>query len=131
MRSNRRAVFLSDERVRIIFSDAPVEHRNYEEMGFGDGRGGKPRAAWQALREFSGDPTKPLRIDKKRAQEIRALLQKQFLTKSDPLVFKKRLGYLTRFKICRSIIRYINAAIGTSAATPVNFHREAQEFYWP
>jgi len=100
--SDLTITFLSDERVSIAFSDAPAEHRNYEEMGFGDGRGGKPRAAWEALRELSGNPTKPLRIDKKRAQEIRALLRQQFLIKSDPLLFKKRLGYVTRFKMCRS-----------------------------
>jgi hypothetical protein len=93
--------FISDERVTIAFFGAPAEHRNYEEMGFGDGRGGRPRAAWLALRELSGAPTTPLRIDKKRAQEIRALLKRQFLVNSDPLLFKKQLGYVTRFKICR------------------------------
>ena len=100
--SDLTITFISDERVRIAFSGTPAEHLNYEEMGFGDGRGGRPRAAWQALREFSGDASKPLRIDKKRAQEIRVLLSKQFSIDSHPLLFKKGLGYLTQFKICRS-----------------------------
>ena len=76
---------------------------NYEEMGFGDGRGGKPRAAWEALCELSGAAGEPVRLDKERAQEIRELLKEHFSLNTDPLFFKTGLGYIALFKTSRSL----------------------------
>jgi hypothetical protein len=94
--------FISDHRVNIQFTGAAIETRSYEEMGFGDGRGGKPRAAWESFRDLSGCGGEPLRIDKKRAQELRTLLRRHFLIQSDPLLFNRRQGYTTRFRIGRA-----------------------------
>jgi len=50
--------FTSDERVTVKFTGADAETRSYEEMGFANGRGGKPSLAWIALRELSSGPGK-------------------------------------------------------------------------
>ena len=100
--SDLTVTFISDERVTIKFSGADAETRNYEEMGFSDGRIGKPCLAWMVLRELSREPGAPMRMDKKRAQEIRTKLRRRFSIDSSPLQFEKGLGHSARFKLHRS-----------------------------
>ena len=95
--------FISDERVNIEWKDGGRETRSYEEMGFGDGRNQRPVTAWIALRELSGKSGEPMRLDKKLAQRLRSLLQKQFSIDSDPLLHAKRLGYRATFRIARGL----------------------------
>jgi hypothetical protein len=94
--------FISDERVSVAFTGTDNETRNYEEIGFADRRGGKPCQAWIILRELSGDPKGPWRIDKKRAQDIRSRLRRLFKIESDPFPFAERQGYSPRFTLTRS-----------------------------
>jgi hypothetical protein len=81
--------FTSDERVTVKFTGADAETRSYEEMGFANGRGGKPSLAWIALRELSSGPGKSKGMDKKREQDIRKRLRKFSPIDANPLLFEK------------------------------------------
>jgi len=94
--------FTSDERVMVKFTGADAETRNYGEMGFADGRGGKPCRAWIMLRDLSSELDKSMRMDKKDAQDVRRRLRNFFSIDSNPILFEKRLGYRARFKLYRS-----------------------------
>jgi hypothetical protein len=99
--------FLSEERLQITCA-GKMETRNYAEMGFQDGRNGKPKSAWTVflalaaskgtLRDVKG------RMDRskveKRIEEIRRILQRHFGISADPLPPVKRIsGWVARFKI--------------------------------
>ena len=99
--------FLSDERLRIT-GPGKMETLNYAEMGFEDGRDGKPNSAWKMLLTLarSGgvirrDKTAPLewpRVEK-RMQEIRQILKSRFGISEDPLPLIKGVGFQARFRI--------------------------------
>jgi hypothetical protein len=99
--------FLSDERVQIR-NGTSTETYNYSELGFADGRSGKPNRAWvtlRALAEAGGiirDASKT-GLDwpkvEKRIQEIRKVFRNQFNLGGDPLPFAEGTGYQARFKI--------------------------------
>jgi len=99
--------FLSGERLQII-CPGKRETRNYAEMGFQDGRNGKPKSAWTVLlalavskgtlRDVKG------RVDRskveKRIEEIRRVLRGHFGISADPLPPVKGMsGWVARFKI--------------------------------
>jgi hypothetical protein len=102
--------FVSDERVLIRVSGKPETH-NYEELGFADGRNGKPNLSWLILRDLAErggvikEPTRPhlkWRHVEKQIQDARRLLKKRFGISSDPLPFVEGTGYRARFKVgCR------------------------------
>jgi hypothetical protein len=99
--------FLSDERVQIKRAKQ-TETRNYGEMGFEDGRNGKPRQAWLVLRTLAesngiirhaakaGEDWK--RVEK-RIQDIRKILRTHFGIPTDPVPFVEGIGYRARFVI--------------------------------
>jgi hypothetical protein len=99
--------FLSDERVQIR-NGAAAETRNYAELGFEDGRNGKPNRAWEAFRVLAAERGvirdaaktggKWPKVEK-RVQEIRKALRKHFLISADPIPFVKGTGYQALFKI--------------------------------
>jgi hypothetical protein len=81
---------------------------NYAELGFADGRNGKPNRAWITLRALAEQrgivrtPTKPGQSwsdVEKRMQEIRKLLREHFCVSTDPIPFIEGGGYQARFKI--------------------------------
>jgi hypothetical protein len=90
---------ISNHHVNIEFG-VPATYANYAELGFEDKRGGRPRKAWIELRELSDG--KPKYMFSRRAREIRSLLKRYFELDSDPLIFKRRLGYSARFELRRS-----------------------------
>lgn len=102
--------FLSDERVRI-HKDGQVETHNYDELGFGDQRNGKPNRAWELLRTLAGShgiireaktAGQPWPKVEKRIQEIRKVLRTHFGIRTDPIPFVTGIGYRACFKIgCR------------------------------
>jgi hypothetical protein len=102
--------FLSDERVQIR-NGATTETRNYTELGFEDGRNGKPNRAWEAFRVLAtergiirdaGKTGRTWPKVEKRMQEIRKVLRKHFHISADPVPFVEGTGYQALFKInCR------------------------------
>ena len=99
--------FLSDERVQIR-NGTKSETCNYAELGFADGRNGKPNRAWITLRALAEQrgivrtPTKPGQSwsdVEKRMQEIRKLLREHFCVSTYPIPFIEGGGYQARFKI--------------------------------
>jgi hypothetical protein len=99
--------FLSDERVQIG-NGTDTETRNYSELGFSDGRTGKPNQAWvilRALAEERGVIRDGMKTGlawpkiEKRMQDIRKVLRKNFGISADPIPFVKGTGYQARFKI--------------------------------
>ena len=110
--------FTSDERVQIAVFDKK-NTQNYSEMGFSDGRTGKPTQAWiflRALAEKNGVISAPPAGKnwsgvEKRVQKIREVLRAHFLNqgfaiprKSDPLPFSEGAGngYRATFKVTRN-----------------------------
>ena len=110
--------FTSDERVQIAVFDKK-NTQNYSEMGFSDGRTGKPTQAWiflRALAEKNGVISAPpagmnWSGVEKRVQKIREVLRAHFLNqgfaipqKSDPLPFSEGAGngYRATFKVTRN-----------------------------
>ena len=99
--------FLSDERVQIR-NGARSESRNYAELGFGDGRNGKPNQAWVTLRVMAqengiirdGAKTGAAwpKVEK-RIQEIRKVLRRHFSITADPIPFVEGTGYQACFRI--------------------------------
>jgi len=82
--------------------------REYGEMGMSNNKNGKPNLAWQTLHALAlsnGVLDRPPRrattwtIVEKRMQELRAWLRANFALSSDPLPFKKSVGYRAEFKI--------------------------------
>ena len=99
--------FLSDERVQIR-DGADTGTCNYAELGFGDGRSGKPSLAWGTLRALAeqrgvirdGASTgSPWPKVERRIQEIRKVLRKHFRISADPIPFVVGTGYRALFKI--------------------------------
>jgi hypothetical protein len=99
--------FLSDERVQIR-NGAKTETCNYGELGFADGRTGKPNQAWLTLRALA--QTRGIIRDaattgrawpkvEKRIQEIRKALRNHFGISTDPVPFVDGTGYQACFKI--------------------------------
>jgi|SRR5581483_2100096 len=101
--------FLSDERVQIRSSKGS-QTCNYGELGFADGRDGKPASAWitlRALAQGGGILRQPPNSAanrtwpkvEKRIQETRRILRAYLGIASDPIPFIEGTGYKTRFKI--------------------------------
>ena len=107
--------FVSDERVQITVG-TETETRNYEEMGFGNRKDGKPILAWETLRglaaaggvvKIASDGRKWAEVEK-RIQEIRRVFRRLFGLADDPIPYSKRtsrnaheFGYRCKFKIGR------------------------------
>jgi hypothetical protein len=99
--------FLSEERVQIR-NGANFETCNYAELGFEDGRTGKPNQAWETLRALAEkrgviqDGTAMGRawpMVEKQIQVIRKVLREHFGIFADPIPFVRRVGYKARFKV--------------------------------
>ena len=98
--------FLSDFTFQALVNGTIQAPQNYADVGFGDGRHGKPRAAWETLRALaeSGGVIASTRTAaewpklEKRIQEIRRVLRGCFTLDGDPVPYVKG-GYRTRFKI--------------------------------
>jgi len=98
--------FLSDFTFQAVVNGTVQAPQNYAEVGFGDGRHGRPKAAWETLRALaeSGGVMASTRTAaewpklEKRIQEIRKLLRACFTLKDDPVPYVKG-GYRTRFTI--------------------------------
>jgi hypothetical protein len=99
--------FLSDERVQI-FNGSKKETLNYSELGFADGRTGKPNQAWvilRALAEAGGTIRDTAKVGgdwpkvERRIQEIRKLLREHFNIAADPIPFLQGTGYKACFEI--------------------------------
>ena len=104
--------FLSDERVQIFIRGRANNTRNFAEMGFEDlrGNGGKPNAAWHVLHTLAANngisPDKVIsgqQAIQKRMQQIRKVLGAQFGLPENPIRFVDGTGYVTSFKITRSL----------------------------
>ena len=101
------------ERVQITVG-VETETRNYEEMGFGNKKDGKPVLAWETLRALAAtggvvmiasDSRKWAEVEK-RVQEIRRVFRRFFGVAGDPIPYNKRtrrnpqeFGYRSKFKI--------------------------------
>jgi hypothetical protein len=101
---------LSDERVQI-WVDNQTETRTYAEMGFKDGRSGKPDEQWAVLLVLArnkGTMPNDGRIGKhwlaieKRIGRTRKALKRHFGMSDDPLPLIEGTGYRARFKISRA-----------------------------
>jgi hypothetical protein len=97
--------FVSDHAVRIVAGNCQ-ENANYGELGFEDGRNGKPKAAWDILRAlaesggtltYSSIPQAELPKTEKRIQELREFLRHKFSLISDPIPCIKGEGYKCAF----------------------------------
>jgi len=101
--------FLSDLKFQAVVKGKVQEPQNYADVGFGDGRDGTPKAAWETLRnlaESSGVIHSTQTAEKwpkleKRMQEIRKLLRAHFNLDSDPVPYIDD-GYKAQFKITLS-----------------------------
>jgi hypothetical protein len=97
---------LSDFTFQAVINGTIRPPQNYADVGFGDARHGRPKAAWETLRALaeSGGVIASTRTAadwrklEKRIQEIRKLLRACFALTGDPVPFVKG-GYRTRFKI--------------------------------
>jgi hypothetical protein len=100
----------------VLLSHPPGCILGYREMGFGDGRTGKPNRAWLTLRELAANAGTMRRsraetFDKKlqemrnwskvekRMQEIRRTLRDRFGIAADPIPLVDGTKYEARFKI--------------------------------
>ena len=101
--------FLSDERVQT-YVGGRTETRNFAEMGFEDGRTGKPNLAWVTLRSLAtsggtlprASPGGARASLQKQTQALRSVLRTLFRILDDPLPAVEGAGYRARFKIgCR------------------------------
>jgi hypothetical protein len=98
--------FLSDFKFQALVNGTVQAPQNYADVGFVDGRHGRPKAAWETLRALaeSGGVIASTRTAaewpklEKRIQEIRKLLRACFTLDGDPIPYVKG-GYRTRFKI--------------------------------
>jgi hypothetical protein len=98
--------FLSDFTFQAVVNGTVLPPQNYAEMGFGDGRHGRPKAAWDTLRALaeSGGVFQSTQTAaawpklEKRIQEIRRLLRAHFNLPGDPVPYRPG-GYRTRFRI--------------------------------
>jgi hypothetical protein len=98
--------FLSDFTFQALINGTVQAPQNYADVGFSDGRHGRPKAAWETLRALAecGGVISSTRTAaewsklEKRIQEIRTLLRACFALTGDPVPYVKG-GYRTRFKI--------------------------------
>jgi hypothetical protein len=98
--------FLSDFTFQARVKGTLQAPQNYADVGFGDGRHGRPTAAWETLRALaeSGGVMASTRTAaewpklEKRIQEIRKRLRTCFSLDGDPVPYVKG-GYRTRFTI--------------------------------
>jgi hypothetical protein len=99
--------FLSDERVQVSNGKNQATY-NYDELGFGDGRNGRPNQSWVTLRDMAEanglirDGAKTgaawTKVEK-RIQEIRRVLRRHFGIMADPIPLVEGSGYQACFKI--------------------------------
>jgi hypothetical protein len=98
--------FVSDFKFQARVNGSVQAPQNYADVGFGDGRHGRPTAAWETLRALaeSGGVLASTRTAadwpklEKRIQEIRKRLRVCFSLDGDPVPYV-RGGYRTRFTI--------------------------------
>jgi hypothetical protein len=99
--------FLSDTRVQFR-AGTELATYNYEELGFGDRRSGKPNSAWVEFRNLAklngnlrnaGNTRGQWPAVEKRIQEVRKRLRSCFGQKADPIPFVKGEGYCAQMKI--------------------------------
>jgi hypothetical protein len=98
--------FVSDFKFQARVNGTVQAPQNYADVGFGDGRHGRPTAAWDTLRALaeSGGVLASTRTAadwpklEKRIQEIRKRLRACFSLDGDPVPYVKG-GYRTRFTI--------------------------------
>lgn len=98
--------FLSDFTFQAVVNGTVQAPQNYAEVGFGDARHGRPKAAWETLRALaeSGGVIAATRTApewprlEKRIQEVRRLLRVYFRLPGDPVPYIDG-GYRTRFTI--------------------------------
>ena len=98
--------FVSDFTFQAVVNGTVRAPQNYAEVGLGDGRHGRPKAAWETLRALaeSGGVVASTRTAadwprlEKRIQEIRRMLQAAFHVPDDPIPYRDG-AYRTRFTI--------------------------------
>ena len=97
---------MSDFTFQAVVNGTVRAPQNYAEVGFGDGRHGRPKAAWETLRALaeSGGVVASTRTAadwprlEKRIQELRRVLQAVFKVPEDPIPYRDG-AYRTRFTI--------------------------------
>ncbi len=97
---------MSDFTFQALVNGTVQAPQNYADVGFGDRRHGRPKAAWETLRALaeSGGVMASTRTAaewpklEKRMQELRKLLRACFRLTGDPVPYVKG-GYRTRFTI--------------------------------
>ena len=98
--------FVSDFTFQAVVNGTVRAPQNYAEVGLGDGRHGRPKAAWETLRALaeSGGVVASTRTAadwprlEKRIQELRRVLQAVFQVPDDPIPYRDG-AYRTRFTI--------------------------------
>jgi hypothetical protein len=98
--------FVSDFTFQAVVNGTVRVPQNYAEVGLGDGRHGRPKAAWETLRALaeSGGVVASTRTAadwprlEKRVQELRRVLQAVFKVPDDPIPYRDG-AYRTRFTI--------------------------------
>jgi hypothetical protein len=98
--------FVSDFTFQAVVNGTVRAPQNYAEVGLGDGRHGRPKAAWETLRALaeSGGVVASTRTAadwprlEKRIQELRRVLQAVFTVPDDPIPYRDG-AYRTRFTI--------------------------------
>jgi hypothetical protein len=98
--------FVSDFTFQAVVNGTVRPPQNYAEVGLGDGRHGRPKAAWETLRTLaeSGGVVASTRTAadwprlEKRIQELRRVLQAVFKVPDDPIPYRDG-AYRTRFTI--------------------------------
>src|SRR5438309_4772261 len=98
--------FVSDFTFQAVVNGRVRAPQNYTEVGLGDGRHGRPKAAWETLRALaeSGGVVASTRTAadwprlEKRIQELRRVLQAVFQVADDPIPYRDG-AYRTRFTI--------------------------------
>jgi hypothetical protein len=98
--------FVSDFTFQAVVNGTVRPPQNYAEVGLGDGRHGRPKAAWETLRALaeSGGVVASTRTAadwprlEKRIQELRRVLQAVFTVPDDPIPYRDG-AYRTRFTI--------------------------------
>jgi hypothetical protein len=98
--------FVSDFTFQAVVNGTVRAPQNYAEVGLGDGRHGRPKAAWETLRALAesggvvastGTAADWPRLEK-RIQELRRVLQAVFKVPDDPIPYRDG-AYRTRFTI--------------------------------
>jgi len=101
-------VFLSETSLQIYIDGKPAAKRNFDELGFVDGRRDEPNTAWRLLTRFAElggvvgtpqDANMEWRKVEKQVQAIRQALREMFSISDDPLPFIRGGGYQARFGI--------------------------------